>query len=295
MDEQPWLAARLQIPQHQVAEVENLLEQAGAASISLSDAADHPVFQEELDVMPLWPEVVMEALFEPPLVHAQLSARLRPLLGEELSQRLHVVGLEPRQWERVWLEFFQPVQFGQRLWVYPTGFEPPGQGEVALRLDPGLAFGTGTHPTTHLCLAWLDEQPGLPDRVIDYGCGSGILAVAAALLGAGSVIGVDHDAQAVLATMQNAERNQVTDQVSSVLPAQAPDQAAPLVLANILAGTLIDLAEPLSRLTQPGGHLVLSGILEHQADAVEAAYRTWFKPMQRRHRDGWVLLAGQRE
>jgi ribosomal protein L11 methyltransferase len=294
MADEIWMSARIEVERDQVEALEALLDQAGASAISLSDAADHPVFQEVLESTPLWPEVVIEALFPPGLGQRKLSARLHPLLGDELSQRLSVVGLEPRQWERVWLEHFKPLQFGPRLWVYPTGFEPPNQGEVALRLDPGLAFGTGTHPTTHLCLAWLDEQAELPGRVIDYGCGSGILAVAAALLGSRQIVAVDHDEQAVLATAQNAERNLVSERIEGFLPHQAPGDSAPLVLANILAGTLIELAEQLTELTQPGGTLVLSGILSEQADSVAAAYQSAFGDMERREYDGWVLMAGKR-
>jgi ribosomal protein L11 methyltransferase len=187
------------------------------------------------------------------------------------------------------------MQFGRRLWVCPAGQRPlDARDAVLIDLDPGLAFGTGTHATTALCLQWLDEHPPVEQRVLDYGCGSGILAIAALKLGAAAAWGVDIDEQALWASRENAARNGVDAGLMTALPAALPDQCFDLLLANILANPLIDLAPRLARLVRAGGDLVLSGVLAEQADAVCTAYERWFSLSETADRDGWVRLHGVR-
>ena len=206
--------------------------------------------------------------------------------------------LEDQVWERAWIEHFQPMAFGKRLWIYPSWAEVPDDGSVVLRLDPGLAFGTGTHPTTALCLEWLDAQNMQGKTVIDYGCGSGILAIAALLLGAQSAIGYDNDPQALTATKDNAEQNHCAEKLQMKLvetKGETIREQADVVLANILAGPLRELAPLIAPLVKPGGDLVLSGILAEQAEEVMAAYRTLgFGFETPAIREEWVRLVAKR-
>ncbi|NNF97157.1 MAG: 50S ribosomal protein L11 methyltransferase, partial [Halobacteria archaeon] len=206
----------------------------------------------------------------------------------------HLNPLEDRDWVRAWMDGFEPMRFGKRLWICPSGYTPPEPQAVNILLDPGLAFGTGTHPTTAMCLRWLDAHPPQDLAVIDYGCGSGILAIAACKLGARHVSGVDTDPQALLATYDNAEKNQVSDCIDAYLPADFHSQAVPLLLANILAGPLQSLASRFSELVVPAGHIVLSGILAEQAELVMQQYQTAFDIQLVDQREDWVCLAGQR-
>jgi ribosomal protein L11 methyltransferase len=203
--------------------------------------------------------------------------------------------LADQAWERVWLEDFRPMRFGRRLWVCPGGLPAGDADAIRIELDPGLAFGTGTHPTTALCLEWLDGQDLAGCSVVDYGCGSGILAVAAAKLGAAHVVAMDIDPQALIATRENALRNRVAGTLTVTgEPALAP-RSADVLLANILAGPLVELAPRFAEALVPGGRLALSGLLPEQADAVTAAYRPWFHIETTTTRDGWVLLSARRQ
>ena len=276
--------------------VEDALFELGATSVTLLDAADDPVLEPAPGKTPLWPTVVVRALFDADADPAQLATGLRTRLGEALPP-ITFERIEDKAWEREWLKDFHPMRFGRRLWVCPGGL-PAGQpGAVRVELDPGLAFGTGTHATTALCLGWLD---GLPDddlggaAVIDYGCGSGILAVAALKLGAASVVAIDIDPQALLATRENAERNQVLDCLQVTDDPEALGDPAGILVANILAGPLVELAPRLAQLVRPAGRIALSGLLLDQADAVAAAYQPWFDIALDGSREGWGLLSGRR-
>ncbi|MDX1824226.1 MAG: 50S ribosomal protein L11 methyltransferase, partial [Thiohalomonadales bacterium] len=193
-----------------------------------------------------------------------------------------------------WMDNFQPMQFGKQLWICPSGFTPPAPGAINIQLDPGLAFGTGTHPTTAMCLRWLDAHPPRDMRVIDYGCGSGILGIAACKLGARQVISVDTDPQALLATQANAEKNHVADCIQAYLPADIHPEPVPLLLANILARPLHSLAPLFAELVTPGGQLVLSGILTEQAEDLRQQYQPAFDMKLVAQEEEWVCLAGQR-
>jgi ribosomal protein L11 methyltransferase len=271
---------------------------AGALSVTLADAGDTPILEPKPGATPLWPRVALAALYEATTPAAALAATLREALGAP-GLELRFETLADRAWEREWLKDFRPMRFGRRLWVCPGGMPPPAAAAAAeppviVWLDPGLAFGTGTHATTALCLEWLDGAPLAGASVLDVGTGSGILAIAALALGAASVRAVDIDPQALTATRDNAARNGIGAALS-VAPADAPWGAGyGVVLANILAEPLVALAAAIGAALAPGGSVVLSGLLAEQAAAVTAAYAPWFDMQLPRQRDGWTLLVGRR-
>jgi ribosomal protein L11 methyltransferase len=261
--------------------------------VTLEDAADDPVLEPGPGETPLWPTVIVKALFDADTDPAALARALAEALPDGPTPRFEV--LADQAWERVWLEDFRPMCFGRRLWVCPGGLPAGAADAIRIELDPGLAFGTGTHPTTALCLEWLDGQDLADCSVVDYGCGSGILAVAAAKLGAANVVAVDIDPQALIATRDNALRNRVAGALTVTGELALAPRGADVVLANILAGPLIELAPRFAEALVPGGRLALSGLLPGQADAVTAAYRPWFHIETITTRDGWVLLSARRQ
>ncbi len=275
--------------------LEDALLAAGAAAVSLEDRADQPLLEPAPGERPLWQDVRVRGLFDAAMASADILAAARDALGVPLPDHRWQT-LEERDWTRAWMDDFQPMRFGQRLWVCPSWREPPQADAVNLLLDPGLAFGTGTHPTTALCLEWLDARPLEGTEVIDFGCGSGILAIAAALLGAQRVWAIDHDPQALLATRDNARRNGLDDaRILTGFPGELPaGLQADVLVANILAGPLISLAGTLCKLLRPGGQIGLSGILGHQAAEVSAAYAGLARMEAPRLREDWVLLSGCR-
>lgn len=249
---------------------EQALLDSGALSITVTDAADQPILEPAPGETPLWSQIIVTALYEG---QSNLEHRAKAVLqatGEKAldwGQRR----FDDEDWSRRWLIDFKPMRFGETLWVCAHHHEPPADA-VVLRLDPGLAFGTGTHPTTAMCLHWLAANPPTAQRVVDYGCGSGILGIAAALLGAQGVVATDIDPQALQATTENARANAVADLIEATEPEQV-DGTFDLILANILSGPLIELAPKLSQLVRSGGHIVVTGILDDQSEAVQAAYR----------------------
>lgn len=286
---------------------EDALLVAGASSITLEDAADDPVLEPAPGTTPLWPSVKIKALFDassdPQVIQAlllsQLPQPLPPLEFEEIADR---------PWEREWLKDFRPMRFGQRLWICPDGQRPDelADGEecappacdaqpVLIDLDPGLAFGTGTHATTALCLAWLDGADVRGKSVLDYGCGSGILAIAALKLGAESAQCVDIDPQAVTATRDNAARNGVANRLAASGVEELSTAPVDIVLANILAEPLLELAPTLAALVKPGGAIVLSGVLRDQAAQVATRYAPWFDIAPVSVRDDWARVDGRRK
>ncbi len=289
----PWLQLKLTATQEQTPLIELLFENMGALSITLSDAGDQPILEPGLDEQPLWHETTITALFNGEADVDALCSHICQSLNQDISLQLEQQWLDDQTWERVWLEHFHPMQFGSRLWVYPVGETPDIKETVVLKLDPGLAFGTGTHPTTALCLGWLDGYEISGKTVIDYGCGSGILAIAALLLGAKSVLAIDHDPQALQATTDNAEKNGVADRLTITSPEKAPNIQADIMLANILAGPLIELAAKLANMVNPGGEIILSGILQEQAESVSHAYQPHFTKLSKQTREDWVLLHGE--
>ncbi|UUC49726.1 50S ribosomal protein L11 methyltransferase [Pseudomonas citronellolis] len=290
----PWVQVRLAITPEQAPTYEDALLEVGAVSVTFMDAEDQPIFEPDLGTTPLWTHTHLLALFEGGTDEAALLAHLQLLTGGELPQH-QVEVVEDQDWERSWMDNFKPMRFGRRLWIVPSWHEAPEPEAVNLLLDPGLAFGTGTHPTTALCLEWLDGQELAGDTVLDFGCGSGILAIAALLLGAKQALGTDIDPQALEASRDNATRNGIDPALFPVyLPADLPAGQADVVVANILAGPLVSLAGQLTSLVKPGGRLALSGILAEQAEEVRAAYADAFELEPTAEREGWVRISGRR-
>lgn len=290
----PWLQLRLAITPDQAEQYEDALLGVGAVSVTFTDAEDQPIFEPDLGTTPLWRRTHLVALFEADVDEANLLAHLAFLCGGALPD-YSLERLEDQDWERSWMDNFQPMRFGRRLWIVPSWHSAPEPDAVNLLLDPGLAFGTGTHPTTALCLQWLDAEPLEGKRLIDFGCGSGILAIAALLLGAREAVGTDIDPQAIDASRDNAQRNGIeAARLALYLPEQMPDSPADVVVANILAGPLVQLAPRLISLVAPGGRLALSGILAEQADEVCQAYADAVDLDPVAEHDGWVRISGRR-
>jgi ribosomal protein L11 methyltransferase len=234
------------------------------------------------------------ALFEADTDAAHVLAHLQLLTGAELPEHMSEV-IEDQDWERSWMDNFQPMRFGERLWIVPSWHAAPEPDAVNLLLDPGLAFGTGTHPTTALCLEWLDGQDLKDCNLLDFGCGSGILAIAALLLGAKQAVGTDIDFQALDASRDNAGRNNIApERFALYLPEDLPQEKADVLVANILAGPLVSLAPTLTSLVKSGGRLALSGILAEQGAEVAVAYADTFDLDPIADRDGWVRITGRR-
>lgn len=272
----------------------------GAVSVTLEDAADQPLYEPKPGETPLWQATQVLALFNEGFNTTALRSALLAELGQGESRmgcasRISEETIEDRVWERAWLDHFKPMRFGQCLWICPSALELPPEavGGVCVDLDPGLAFGTGTHPTTALCLEWLDGQDLTGKTVLDYGCGSGILAIAALLLGAKAAHGVDIDPQALLASKDNASKNGVASRLTCIYPKQLPaDFQADAVLANILANPLVELAPKLAAHCKPGGTIVLSGLLAEQVDQISHAYRPYFRLDMPQLREGWARISG---
>ncbi|MES2820780.1 MAG: 50S ribosomal protein L11 methyltransferase [Pseudomonadota bacterium] len=290
----PWLQVRLAIIPEQAQTYEDALLEIGAVSVTFMDAEDQPIFEPDLGTTPLWANTHLLALFEAQANQADLLAQLQLLTGA-LAPEHQFERIEDQDWERSWMDGFTPMRFGQRLWIVPSWHTAPEPDAVNLLLDPGLAFGTGTHPTTALCLEWLDGQALEGRQLLDFGCGSGILAIAALLLGVERAVGTDIDTQALEASRDNAGRNGIDPaRFPLYLPEDLPQEPADVLVANILAGPLVALAPQLSSLVKPGGQLALSGILAEQGEEVAAAYRAAFDLDPLVVRDGWVRISGQR-
>jgi ribosomal protein L11 methyltransferase len=302
-----WLEVHVSVPKNQTDAHEAWLFTAGALSVTLRDSRDdesltHAVLEPAPGEVRLWDEVTLTGLFAQlsdvtTLHHAlQVAATDHGLQNSPYALK----ALKDRSWERAWMDSFHPMQFGDRFWICPTQSDVIDPAAITLRLDPGLAFGTGTHPTTALCLRWLGRQtdrslePLLDKTVIDYGCGSGVLAIASALLGAEHAWAVDIDEQALTATHSNAQGNGVIERLSIGQPSLVDNQRADLVFANILLSPLLDLEDKLAQCVKPAGHLVISGILENQIEPLYMRYNKRFEFYQTQTIDGWVLLAAQR-
>jgi len=290
----PWLQLKFDSPPEQVDDASNLLSELGAAAVTFEDAADQPLFEPDPGETRLWNNTRIIGLFDANIDMPDIIAQLKQALGERAPQHVQVNPLEDKDWVRAWMDTFKPIRFGQNLWICPSWHTPDKPDAVNVMLDPGLAFGTGTHPTTALCMKWLDAHPPIDMNVIDFGCGSGILAIAAALLGASHVEAVDHDPQAILATNDNAEKNSVSDKINALLPRQFEDKPADLILANILTNPLLELGPRFAKLLKPGGQIVLSGILAEQSEQVLQCYEEWFELQTPTQQDNWVRIDGVR-
>ncbi len=289
-----WIQISFVVEQDRVPLLEAALENTGALAVTLGDAADEPQFEPSPGTIPLWHQVQLTALYPDQPQALATALILSRFLAVHLSAEPRLERIEDRIWEQAWLDDFAPARFGQRLWICPRGQSAEDPDAVVVELDPGLAFGTGHHPTTALCLRWLDGADLEGKTIIDYGCGSGVLAIAALRLGAIRAVAVDHDPQALEATQANAEHNAVADRLLCCPPEKMPETPADLLLANILAGPLIELAARLVALVRAGGHIALAGILHDQGPQITAAYAPWFKLDTPRTLDEWVLVSGRR-
>ena len=301
----PYLQLRLPCTEALQPRVERALDDVGALAVTLQDAHldaadEQAIFEPGVGELPLWDEMTLTALF-PDSTDALLLLAALDAFDPELDwAQARFEKVEDQDWERAWLDMFQPMQFGARCWIVPWDHALPEQAQAAdaaiVRLDPGLAFGSGTHPTTALCLRWLDALAAAGQlqgkAVLDFGCGSGILALAAVKLGAAQAVGIDNDPQAITATADNAQRNGA--QIATFLPHNAPTASYPVVVANILATALDALADVLAARTAAGGRLAMSGILKGQEDELLLRFAPWFDHMQVAQEEDWVRIDGVR-
>ncbi|CAG9429125.1 50S ribosomal protein L11 methyltransferase [Providencia alcalifaciens] len=289
----PWIQIRLNSNAKDAEALGDELMETGSVSVTFQDSHDTPVFEPLPGETRLWGDTDVIGLYDAETDMKWVVAQLEnsPLLGAGFVHKIEQI--EDKDWEREWMDNFHPMRFGQRLWICPSWRDVPDPTAVNVMLDPGLAFGTGTHPTTSLCLEWLDGLDLEGKTVIDFGCGSGILAIAALKLGAARAIGIDIDPQAILASRDNAQRNGVSERLSLYLPKDQPqDLQADVVVANILAGPLRELAPMISVLPRAGGHLGLSGVLASQAEGVADAYRASFNIDPVAEKDEWCRITG---
>ncbi|MEE9254842.1 MAG: 50S ribosomal protein L11 methyltransferase [Pseudomonadales bacterium] len=292
-----WLKLTLTLPRERVESVERELAALGAVSISLSDGADDPIIEPDPGATPLWPKAVMTALFEH---RAGIADDLRTLTArwygglEEARGSLEISPLEDQDWSKTWREGLAARCFGDRLWVCPSYTAAPNDGRPVLVMDPGLAFGSGTHPTTQLCLSWLADQPLEECVAVDYGCGSGVLALAMHLLGSRRAFAVDHDPQALESTRENLARNGLDPgQIWIGPPDELPELHCDVLVANIFSRVLIELSDDFTELLVPGARLALSGVLNEQCAAVKQAFAA-IEFDESRMEGEWALLVGQK-
>lgn len=297
----PFLELSLRVRAEDEHRAENALMDLGALSVTLLDADaatpnEKAVLEPGVGETPLWPEITLVALFEGDTVPELVLHALESFDDAIDLSQADFRTVADQDWERAWMDQYVPLQFGRRTWIVPWNMDPPPEAKdgVIVRLDPGLAFGSGTHPTTALCLRWLDSLVLRGKTVLDFGCGSGILALAALKLGASAAVGVDNDPQALAATADNAERNGVGDQLQVFLPENEPAATYPVVVANILAVALDALAETLASRVAPGGVIALSGILHGQEGALMEKYSTWFDQLEAVQDGDWMRITGVR-
>ena len=290
-----WWQFSLNCQASEIEQVEALMQELGALSISLRDAGDEPIHEPLPGDNPVWQESVVTATFDENLDPGLLKRQLTQGLPRHLAGEVRQQNLEEQDWDQAYRQHFQPLQCAPDLWIVPSWLDPPVADATVIRLDPGLAFGTGNHPTTALCLAWLSANKIKDRRVVDYGCGSGILSIAVIKLGAKQVTAVDIDEQALSACQSNMEVNAIsTDQIKVCRPENLTITGADLLVANILAGPLIELAPRFASLVRPRGQILLSGILKSQLEEIQSAYQTSFDLDPASYRDEWVCVSGNR-
>ncbi len=292
----PWIQVKLNATSDNAEAISDMLmEESGALSVTFLDAKDAPIFEPLPGETRLWGETDIVALYdaEMDMDLAITIIKASGLLQDDFAYKIEQ--LEDKDWEREWMDNFHPMQFGERLWICPSWKAIPDPDAVNVMLDPGLAFGTGTHATTALCLEWLATLDLKGKTVIDFGCGSGILAIAALKLGASKVVGIDIDPQALLASKDNAERNGVADQIELYLPQDQPNGlVADVVVANILAAPLRELSDIIKGHVKPSGLLAMSGILDTQAESVASFYSDQFQLDPIAEQQEWCRISGQK-
>lgn len=289
----PWQKLHLSVKAAELDKITVFLESAGASSITVEDAGDNPIYEPSLQAPQAWPDNNVSALFTMDVAISPLIDLLEVYLAHDAPLQYQTTILEDQVWERVCLDNFHPLHFGNHLWICPSWHKVDDPKAIVVQLDPGLAYGTGTHATTQLCLKWLANNAVKNKTVIDYGCGSGILSLAAYKLGAQKIIAVDNDPQALTATRENASRNQVNlNNFFIYTPEQMPTLKAEIIIANILAGPLIDLADKFINYLANGGQIVLSGILAPQIEKVQAAYKDYIAFDEPVIQEEWARLSG---
>lgn len=288
----PWIQLRVSTNEEKAEQVSDMLMGWGAQAVSFVDAQDTPIYEPMPGEVIYWTNTIVVGLFDAEHPMDKVVKQLEQVSFFKDGVDYKLEQLEDKDWEREWMDNFHPIKFGNRLWVCPSWREIPDPTAVNVMLDPGLAFGTGTHPTTALCMQWLDATIEPQQTVVDFGCGSGILGIAALKLGAKRVIGVDIDPQAIEASTANAKRNNVEGQIELYLPKDQPKEfQADVVVANILAGPLAELKAVISAYVKPGGKLALSGILASQAQSVIDAYSDEFSFDPIALQEEWVRLS----
>jgi ribosomal protein L11 methyltransferase len=290
-----WWQLSVQCNSDELEQTEDSLLGLGAVSITLSDAEDEPIYEPLPGDMPVWQHSIVTGMFDQSYQLETLYDNLLRLLPDHQVATARKSILEEQDWERVHLQHFKPIQCGGNLWIVPSWLQAPDPTAVNIQLDPGLAFGTGSHPTTALCLAWMADKNFDNQSVIDYGCGSGILSIAACKLGARQVFGIDIDPQAVDASVENARRNGVdSDSLKFTLPSNFSSEKVDLLIANILSGPLLELSPKFAEMIKPGGKILLSGILKTQVNDIKCAYQTWFDLEPESIQEDWVRISGTR-
>ena len=291
----PWIQLRLSADEATAEKYSDWLTACGAQAVTFIDAQDTPIYEPlPGDEVIYWSNTVVMGLYDASEDMDKVLDYLKSIHPDKQAMQYKLEQLEDKDWEREWMDNFHPMKFGQRLWICPSWREVPDPTAVNVMLDPGLAFGTGTHPTTALCLTWLDSLDLTDKVVVDFGCGSGILSLAALKLGAKKVIGIDIDPQALQASLANAKRNNVDDRLELFLPKDQPKLKAEVVVANILAGPLRELAPTIIEFVDEKGVLALSGILENQAQALQDIYGQWCDMQPITVQEEWVRLNGMK-
>jgi ribosomal protein L11 methyltransferase len=291
----PWIQLRVSTTEEKAEQVSDMLMGWGAQAVSFLDAHDTPIYEPMPGEVIYWTNTVVVGLFDAEHPMDKVVKQLQQVSFFKDGVDYKLEQLEDKDWEREWMDNFHPIKFGNRLWVCPSWRDIPDPTAVNVMLDPGLAFGTGTHPTTALCMQWLDATIEPQQTVVDFGCGSGILGIAALKLGAKRVVGVDIDPQAIEASQANAKRNNVEGKIELYLPKDQPANfQADVVVANILAGPLAELKAVISSYVKPGGKLALSGILHSQAQSVIDAYSDEFSFDPVAEQDEWVRLSARK-
>tara|TARA_B110000014_G_scaffold258006_1_gene243458 strand:- start:40 stop:921 length:882 start_codon:yes stop_codon:yes gene_type:complete len=291
----PWIQLRLSANEENAEKYSDWLSASGSQAVTFIDAQDTPIYEPlPGDEVVYWSNTVVMGLFEANHDMDKVLSYLKSIHPDKENMQYKLEQLEDKDWEREWMDNFHPMKFGERLWICPSWREVPDPQAVNVMLDPGLAFGTGTHPTTALCLTWLDSLDLKEKTVVDFGCGSGILSLAALKLGAKKVIGIDIDPQALQASLANAKRNNVEERLELYLPKDQPTMKADVVVANILAGPLKELAPIIMAYVADNGLVALSGVLEEQAQNLQNIYGQWCDMEPITVEEEWVRLNGKR-
>ena len=292
----PWIQLRLSADEDTAEKYSDWLSACGAQAVTFIDAKDTPIYEPlPGDDVIYWNNTVVMGLYDASHDMDKVLNYLKSIHPDKANMAYKLEQLEDKDWEREWMDNFHPMKFGERLWICPSWREVPEPNAVNVMLDPGLAFGTGTHPTTALCLTWLDGLDLEGKTVVDFGCGSGILSLAALKLGAKKVIGIDIDPQALQASLENAKRNQCEDRLELFLPKEQPQFKADVVVANILAGPLRELAPVIIEYVASKGVLALSGVLEEQAEQLQSIYGEFCQMDPIKVQEEWVRLSGVRK